>query len=97
VKATSPWLESIFAAAAADIWLLVGVRFEVRGPLLQLDGARLELLASDACPGTSRSDETNSDETSATDAEDRPTADLVTSDGDIAELPSVPSTAGPAV
>ncbi len=58
---------------------------------------RCEDASPDVCPSTSRSDETNSDETSATDAEDRSTADLVTSDGDIAELPSVPSTAEPAV
>ncbi len=46
-NATSPWLESILAVAAAKTLALAGIQLDVGGPLLQFDGARFEMLASD--------------------------------------------------
>jgi hypothetical protein len=46
--ATSPWLESILGAGAAQVLSFSGLQLEVGGPLLEVDGDRFELVASDS-------------------------------------------------
>jgi len=47
IHITSPWLESLLAAGAAQTLGLFGIQLDVGGPLVQFGGTRFEIFASD--------------------------------------------------